>query len=101
IYPALIAERPGAVRAFVHRGRFRDIGTVEDYVATCVELAGDAHGNVIAPDAFVHPTATLTRTIVWTGGRVEANCHLEDCVVTTGAVVAAGSVISARCVINA
>lgn len=91
LYPELIAAQPGAVRGFVHHGRFRDIGTVDDYRATCVELAGDGNGNVIAPAADVHPTAVLTRTIVWAGGRVEAGCRLEDCIVTDRAVVPAGT----------
>lgn len=91
VYPALIAARPGSVRAFVHPGTFHDIGTVDDYVATCAELAGDADGNVVDASANVHASATLTRTIVWAGGRVGADCRLTRCVVTDRGVVPAGT----------
>lgn len=91
LYPALIEAQPGVVRGFVHHGRFRDIGTVDDYRATCIELAGGTDGNVIDPAADVHPSAVLTRSVIWAGGRVGADCRLEDCVVTDRAVVPPGT----------
>jgi NDP-sugar pyrophosphorylase family protein len=92
VYPRLMAQTPDAVRGCVFDATWRDIGTQGDYVATCAALAGDAAGNVIGPGAWVHPRASLTRTVVWAGGRVEADCQLSDCVVTDRSTVRAGTV---------
>lgn len=96
LYPRLIAEQPGRVRGLVAPATFRDIGTVADYVETCVVLAGDHAGNVIAREAHVDAAAHLTRTVVWPGGRVGADCHLDGCVVTDAASVAAGTTASGQ-----
>lgn len=96
LYPALIAQRHGSVRGAVFDATFRDIGTVDDYVTTCADLAGDQDGNVIHRDACVSPEAVLARTVVWSGGHVAAGCRLIGCVVTDGAVVPAATVASAR-----
>ena len=96
LYPDLIARQPGSVRGAVFDAQFRDIGTLADYVATCVAMAGDRAGNVIDPAAVVSADAALTRTVVWAGGRVEPGCRLSGCVVTDGVVVKAGTIADAQ-----
>ncbi len=96
VYPALMAARQGCVRGRVFEASWVDVGTLDDYVSTCSELAGDDAGNVIGRSAGIDPTAVLVRTVVWSGGRVEAACHLTACVVTDEAVVPAGTVATGR-----
>jgi mannose-1-phosphate guanylyltransferase len=96
VYPSLMSRWPGCVRGRVFEASWVDVGTVDDYLATCSQLAGDAAGNVVSRGASVDPSAVLARTVVWPGGRVEAGCRLTACVVTDGAVVRAGTVADGR-----
>ncbi len=66
IYPALIAGRPGSVRAFRSQAAFFDIGTPRDYLAACLHFAG---GDAVASgggerargaDAHVEDTSSGT-----------------------------------------
>lgn len=96
VYPALMAERPGSVRGCVFEASWLDVGTVDDYRHTCAALAADAEGNTIARDADIAPSATLSRTIVWPGARIGANCQLTDCIVIDGAIVPPGTSAEGR-----
>lgn len=96
VYPALMATRFGAVRGRVFQAGWLDVGTVDDYRATCRVLAGDAGGNTVSRGADVSPAAMLSRTVVWAGGRVAAGCQLTDCIVTDGTVVPAGTIATGR-----
>jgi NDP-sugar pyrophosphorylase family protein len=75
LYPALITERPGSVRAFVTEAEFFDIGTPSDYLDTCLRFAP-------RPDECV----------VWDDVEMGANVRLRRCIVTDGVHVPAGSV---------
>ncbi len=92
LYPALMRTSPEAVRGHVCEARWLDVGTVDDYRATCAAVASDADGNTIASTARVAPDAHLRETIVWPGAQVGAACRLTRCVVTDTAVVAPGTV---------
>jgi NDP-sugar pyrophosphorylase family protein len=75
LYPTLMAERPGSVRAFIADAEFLDIGTPADYLDTCVRVAArDGHaltdGSVLWDHVVVEPGARLTRCIVTDGVRV-------------------------------
>lgn len=96
VYPALMTARPGSVRGRIFEAGWLDVGTLDDYRATCRALAGDAAGNTIGRGADVSPAAVLTGTVVWSGGRVEAGCRLTDCIVTDGATVPAATVAVGR-----
>lgn len=91
VYPRLMAQQRGSVRGQVFEAAWQDVGTLEDYLATCASLAGDEAGNVIARRQDIGRGCRLTRTIVWAGGRVGAGSHLVDCVVTERARVAPGT----------
>jgi NDP-sugar pyrophosphorylase family protein len=91
VYDALIAAQPGAIHGIVFDARFEDVGTVDDYRRTCLELAGDASGNVVAPTAEVDASATLRDTIVWPGAVIPAGCTLERVIVTGHVPVAPGT----------
>jgi NDP-sugar pyrophosphorylase family protein len=84
VYPALIAARPGSVRAFVTDAEFFDIGTPSDYLSTCLRF--EPHGSR-TPD----PGSPLQDCVVWDDVRVERNVRLRRCVLTDGVRVPAGS----------
>lgn len=96
LYPEFIARDAGLVRGAVYEASWLDVGTVDDYLTTCIALAGDADGNVVDAAAMVAPDARLARTVVWAGGRVEAGSQLTACIVTDRAVVPAGTVAEQR-----
>ncbi len=100
VYDALLAERPGAVRAHGATAPFRDIGTPGDYLATSLALAR-AEGRPSLPAGArcrIDTTAVLTRTAVWDDVVVEAGCRLADCVVADGVRLPAGSVLERQVV---
>jgi NDP-sugar pyrophosphorylase family protein len=99
LYPALIATRPGSVRAFTCDATFRDIGTPLDYLAASLALARDDSA-LWARDARVAPDAIVERSILWEGVQVGAAARLSECIVLDGARVPAGFVAK-RSVIEA
>lgn len=96
VYPALMAHRPGAVHGRVFEATWLDVGTVDDYRATCAALASDAAGNTVSRGAHVAPDAHLRDTIVWAGARIGSGCRLTRCVITDTAMVEAGTVATGR-----
>jgi NDP-sugar pyrophosphorylase family protein len=65
IYRDLVAHSPGRVRVFPVDATFFDVGTPDDYVATCAAFGGtDVGGNVIWPGASIAPGAQVTNCIV-------------------------------------
>jgi NDP-sugar pyrophosphorylase family protein len=75
LYPDLIKQRPGAIRAYVTEAEFLDIGTPTDYLDTCIRLAA-REGQTLTGESVlwdhveVDPGARLTRCVVTDGVRV-------------------------------
>ena len=88
LYPALVAARPGAVRAFRTQASFMDIGTPSDYLETSLLLAA-REGSDTSAGAEISPTARIERSILWDDVIVEDGAMLKDCVVTDGVRVPA------------
>jgi NDP-sugar pyrophosphorylase family protein len=88
LYPALLAERPGAIRAYRTSGDFVDIGTPADYLDTSLTLAA-RDGIDMAAHATISPTARVERTVLWDDVVVEDGVMLRECVVTDGVRVPA------------
>jgi mannose-1-phosphate guanylyltransferase len=88
LYPALVAIRPGAVRAFRTQASFMDIGTPSDYLETSLLLAG-REGIDTSAGAEISPTARIERSILWDDVIVEDGAMLKECVVTDGVRVPA------------
>jgi NDP-sugar pyrophosphorylase family protein len=99
LYPALIREQPGSVRAWTTRASFDDIGTPADYLETCLSLAAAEGGSCIDAGATVAPGARVERSVVWPGARVEAGASVVGCVVA-GPVTVPGSARYNRAVIT-
>jgi len=89
LYPSLIAERPGSVRAFRCEVTFRDIGTPADYLAACLALA-DGPEALRAADAHVAVDASVEQSVLWEDVQVGSGARLSECVVMTGARVPEG-----------
>jgi NDP-sugar pyrophosphorylase family protein len=94
LYPQLIAERPGAVIGFVSDAAFQDIGTPADLLQTSLQLAA-ADGRRDRPrwgrDVIVHPSARVSRSVLWDNVAVGENAVLQECVVADGVVIPAGA----------
>ena len=90
LYPALIAARTGAVRAFRCRAEFFDIGTPGDYLATSLQFSGREGGlGLVGVQSTVAPSARVEQSIIWDDVTVEAGVMLRECVVTDGVRVPA------------
>lgn len=90
LYPALIAQRLGSVRAWTCDAEFLDIGTPADYLASSL-LIGEREGVGIdiGVNCMIDPTARLNRSILWDDVVVEAGAMLRETVVTDGVRVPA------------
>jgi mannose-1-phosphate guanylyltransferase len=88
LYPALVAARPGVVRAFRTQASFMDIGTPSDYLETSLRLAAREAIDTTA-GAAISPTARVERSILWDDVVVEDGVMLRECVVTDGVRVPA------------
>lgn len=88
LYPELIAERPGVVRAFRTRAEFFDIGTPADYLQTSL-LFADREQTTPIGGAQVEDGARIERSILWDDVVVGAGAMLRDCIVTDGVRVPA------------
>jgi mannose-1-phosphate guanylyltransferase len=88
LYPALVAARAGAVRAFRTQASFIDIGTPSDYLETSLLLAA-REGIDTSAGAEISPTARIERSILWDDVIVEDGAMLQECVVTDGVRVPA------------
>jgi len=81
LYPALIGERSGSVRAFITSAEFFDIGTPLDYLNTCL------HFGSRIPD----PGSRLDECVVWDDVEVHSTVRLRRCIITDGVRVPAES----------
>jgi len=92
LYPALIRQRPGAVRAWVTEASFFDIGTPGDYLRTSALLAAREGSPTASPDqAWVAPSARVVDSILWDRVLVGDHAVLERCIVTDNVTIGAGT----------
>ncbi len=91
VYEALLARDPGAICGFVTHSSFVDVGTPADYWSTSRTLAADADVNQIGQCARIHPSARVTRSILWDGVTVGRDASVDECIVADGATVPEGA----------
>jgi mannose-1-phosphate guanylyltransferase len=90
LYPALMAARPGSVRAHIADAEFLDIGTPADYLDTSLLIARrEGHGLMPGARARIDPGSRLEGSILWDDVTVEEGVMLRDCIVTDGVSVPA------------
>jgi mannose-1-phosphate guanylyltransferase len=88
VYPALMSDRPGSVRAHVCAAEFLDIGTPDDYLRTSLLLsAREGTGVAQGAGTRVAATARIDDSILWDDVEVGAGSMLKQCIVTDGAHV--------------
>jgi mannose-1-phosphate guanylyltransferase len=93
VYRALIAERPGSIRAFLAKGQFWDVGTPADYLDTTLSVgaAEGASSPQIGHHSRVAKDARLTSTVLWDDVEVGEGASLDRCVVADKVKIPAGA----------
>jgi NDP-sugar pyrophosphorylase family protein len=92
LYPRIMAEKPGSVKAFVCDAAFQDIGTPADCLRTSLALAAVEGDRLIATRGVaIDPTAAVTRTAVWDDVTIGADVSLTECIVADGARIPDGA----------
>ena len=92
LYPALIAARAGSVRAFRAEADYLDIGTVADYLDSCLRIADrEGSGRTVGRRVQIAADARIERSILWDDVVVEDGTLLRECVVADGVRVPAGT----------
>ncbi len=87
LYPRVRAR---SERIVVHKakGSWNEFSTLQRYR----DLHVQAKGGFIDVGALVHPTASVTGSVVWRGAHVAKGAKLEGCIVGEGAIVPEGYV---------
>jgi NDP-sugar pyrophosphorylase family protein len=92
MYPDLIAQRPGSLRAMRTSAEFFDIGTPRDYLETALKLAArEGRPPDRGRDCDIAPDAELTGTVLWDDVTIGAGASLVRCVVADHVRVPAGA----------
>ena len=90
LYPALIASRPGSIRAHRCAAAFFDIGTPGDYLATSLQFATqEPASSLIGAGTTIDSSAHIEQSVLWDDVTVEAGAMLRHCVVADGVRVPA------------
>ncbi len=87
-WPAMADDRLGGI---VVPGRWREVGTPEDYRVECVERRG---GPAIDPSAEMAASAQVSRSFIGRDAVLGEGAVVESSVVAEGAVVGAGARVS-------
>lgn len=99
LYPELIAESPGAVRAHRTSAAFHDIGTPADYRATVRRFGGYAGAAHVGRDARIDPSARVTGSILWDRVTIGADAEVVDCIVADEATIPPGAAYRDKAII--
>ena len=91
VYDALIASRPGSVRAAISDAAFYDVGTPADYWRTSRAFAASPEASTVGQRGRIEPSARVTRSILWDDVDVGAGAVLDECIVADGVRVPAGA----------
>jgi mannose-1-phosphate guanylyltransferase len=92
IYPRLVKRDLGAVRAFLCKADFWDVGTAADYFEASRSI-GDIEGRPlphIGRACTIAPTARVSDSILWDEVEVGAGARLDHCIVADGIRIPAG-----------
>jgi len=94
VYDRLIAARAGSVAGCVLSGEFFDVGTVDDYwrMSDAFAARERREGVIFGRRTVIHPTARVTRSILWDDVEVGAGAAVNRCILTDGVRVAPGAI---------
>jgi NDP-sugar pyrophosphorylase family protein len=86
LYRDRVASGDGRIQGWRVTDRFFDVGTPRDYLdAALAHLPAGASDAIVEEGAEVHPSARVSRSVIWPEAKVDAGVELHDCVVA-GAV---------------
>jgi NDP-sugar pyrophosphorylase family protein len=92
-YTRLLESKPDSIHGHVCDAAFQDIGTADDYWTTSFSLLGGrAPELAYGQRARIHPSAHVTRSILWDDVEVGADAAVDECIVTDGVKIPRGSV---------
>ena len=102
LYDELLADGPGRIATHRVTGTFHDVGTPADYLAASLKIARDEGVDTlpIGSRSRVHPTAVVTRTVVWDDVVIEEGCRLTDCIVADGVRLPAHTIASRMVIVS-
>ena len=101
LYTEMVSSGRDLVRAHRVGGRFLDVGTPTDYLATSLTLAAEEGvASLTNSRSRIDVSARLVRTAIWDDVVVDAGCELTDCVVTDGVHVDAGTQLTGQILIR-
>jgi mannose-1-phosphate guanylyltransferase len=102
VYPRLLGDGPGRLKAFVCDAPFIEVGTPADYrrVHQTLAAADGVSPWTPGPRAEIHPSAHLDEAILWDDVSVGAGARLERVVVADGVRVPAGLAIADACLVS-
>jgi mannose-1-phosphate guanylyltransferase len=92
IYRERLTTQFGSLRGWPVSKRFVDVGTPRDYLRTVLEhrTPGAVDAAIEGDGSQIHPTARLTRSVIWREARIESHAALEECIVAGAVTVPAG-----------
>jgi mannose-1-phosphate guanylyltransferase len=91
LYPRLMADRRGSVRAFLCHARFHDVGTPADYLRTCLDLAAAERArSTLTSAGRTGAGARVVDSVLWDDAVVETGAGVTRCVVGSGARIPPG-----------
>ena len=93
LYQSLVAKDLGAVRAFLCKTDFWDVGTLRDYFDAS-QAIGDREGRPlphIGTGSSVHPSAHALNSVLWDDVDVGAGATLERCILADGVKIPSGA----------
>lgn len=101
VYDLLLARGPGRIATHHIDGNFYDVGTPADYLAASLEISRqEGHDRLPTGNRNrIHPTAVLTRTILWDEVVIGEHCQLTDCIVADGVTLPSHTIASRMVII--
>ena len=93
VYRSLVAQNPGAVRAFLCPADFWDVGTAADYLEASGSIGGREGNRLphVGRGSIVAPTARVIDSVLWDDVEVGAGATLNRCIVADGVQIPAGA----------
>lgn len=83
LYPALMRDAPGSVRALVVQAQFLDIGTPADYMAASRRLSAiEGLDRDAGRSTRIAPDARVEGSVLWDDVEVGPGASLRECIVT-------------------
>lgn len=102
LYPALMREHPGSIRALRCEASFFDIGTPDDCLRTSRLFAGlHTEESVIGTACDVHTSARVAGSVLWDGVVVERDAVVTRCIVADRVRIPQGARLENAAVIPA